>query len=211
MAKRLTFEELLGTGFRWPQPGDDPFELSDEDQQYAVIADHDFSRFVLMMDGYRQSADALVEQAIENCGDADILVYPIIFLYRHALELNLKYIINFYGPQVGVRPIWNTHEFERLWPAFLEVLEGFGTDDPDRADQVVGGVIAKFGNVDPRSFSYRYPRDRKGKPIPLAQGRLDLHRLKDVMDGVFGYFDGTDGYLAAGSSVGADTPSEISS
>lgn len=196
MAKRLRFEELFGTGFRWPHDGDDPFDLPDENQQQVTVAADDFSRFFLMRDGYRKSADALVQQAIEDFREADYLVFPIVFLYRHALELNLKYIINHYGHHVGIDPIWNTHEFERLWPKFLEVLDGFGTLDPDQADRIVGGIIAEFGNLDPRSFSFRYPRDNQGTPVPLAKDRLDLIRLKDVMDGVFGYFSGTDGYLS---------------
>lgn len=196
MAKRRTFEELVGTGFRWPQPGDDPFELPEDGEHHATIAEDDFSRFVLMMEGYRRSADALVEQAVVDFREADFLIYPIVFLYRHALELNLKYIINVYGRHVGVEPIWTSHDFEQLWPEFLRVLDGFGTDDPDQADQIVGGVIAEFGNVDPKSFSYRYPRDNRGIPVPLANDRMDLRRLRDVMDGVFGYFSGTDGYLS---------------
>lgn len=194
MAKRLTFEELVGKGFRWPQDGDDPFDVG-EDGNHAMLAKSDFTRFVLMFEGYRKSADVLVERALDDWREADTLVYPVLFLYRHALELNLKYIINFYGPHVDVEPVWDTHDFKVLWPRFLEVLHRFGTDDPDRADQVVGGVIAQFGNVDPGSFSHRYPCDRFGNPIPLAQERMNLETLKDVMDGVFGYFTGTDGYL----------------
>lgn len=194
MAKRLTFEELIGKDFRWPQPGDDPFDV-DEVGNHAELASNDFTRFVLMFEGYRKSADALVDQALDDWREAAYLIYPILFLYRHALELNLKYIINVYGHHVGVAPIWNSHDFNVLWPRFLEVLEGFGTDDPDRADQIVGGVVAQFGNVDPGSFSHRYPCDRFGNPIPLAQDRMNLETLKDVMDGVFGYFTGTDGYL----------------
>jgi hypothetical protein len=56
-------------------------------------------------------------------------------------------------------------------------------------------VIAQFGNVDPGSFSHRYPCDRWGNPIPLVQDRMNLKTLKDVMDGVFGYFTGTGSYL----------------
>ena len=195
MAKRLTFEELVGKEFRWPRPGDDPFDVHDDNGNHALIAENDFSRFVLMSEGYRQSADVLVDRALENMAETDTLIYPILFLYRHALELNLKYIINVYGRKVGVDPVWNSHDFAVLWPRFLEVLDGFGTVDPDKADQVVGGVIAQFGNIDPGSFSHRYPADRWGNPIPLVQDRIDLETLKDVMDGVFGYFTGADGYL----------------
>lgn len=100
MAKRLRFEELVGTGFRWPHDGDDPFDLPDEDQQQVFVAADDFSRFFLMRDGYRKSADALVQQAIDDFREADYLVFPIVFLYRHAFELSLKYIINHYGHHV---------------------------------------------------------------------------------------------------------------
>lgn len=195
MAKRLKYEELIGKEFRWPQPGDDPFDIDDEGEEHAALAENDFTRFVLMFEGYRKSADTLVHQALEDRYEADYLIYPILFLYRHALELNLKYIINNYGHHVGVEAAWNTHNFAVLWPRFLEVLVGFGTEDPDHADQVVGGVIAQFGNIDPGSFSHRYPCDRFGNPIPLVQDRMNLETLKDVMDGVFGYFTGTDGYL----------------
>ena len=195
MAKRLKFEELVGQEFRWPQEGDDPFDVDDEQGNHAVLATDDFSRFILMFEGYRKSADALVDQALQDRREADYLIYPILFLYRHALELNLKYIINVYGRSVGVDPIWNSHDFQVLWPRFLEILEHFGTDDPDRADQIVGGVVAQFGNIDPGSFSHRYPCDRFGNAIPLIQDLVNLEVLKDVMDGVFGYFSGTDGYL----------------
>ena len=75
------------------------------------------------------------------------------------------------------------------------MLEKYGIDDPDKADDVVGDVIASFGNVDPASFSHRYPCDRNGNLIQLPTDRIDLEQLQDVMDGVFGYFSGTDGYL----------------
>ena len=67
---------------------------------------------------------------------------------------------------------------------FVGGLEFSHSLGPDRADQIVGGVVAQFGNVDPGSFSHRYPCDRFGNPIPLIQDRINLEVLKDVMDGV---------------------------
>ena len=196
MGKRLTFEEIVGTGFRWPMPGDDPFEIPDGSLKHARMANDDLTRFALMSEGYRRSADVLVHRILSNWREGDTLIYPILFLYRHALELHLKYIINNYGHHVGVDQVWNTHKFTDLWPMFLKVLDRFGTDDPDEADQHVGAVIAQFSNLDPGSFSHRYPRDNRGDPIPLVSDEMHLETLKDVMDGVFGYFKGTDGFLS---------------
>jgi hypothetical protein len=56
-------------------------------------------------------------------------------------------------------------------------------------------LLQNFAKVDPKSYSYRYPVDIHGKEIPLGLEVLDLAVLKDVMDGVGGYFTGSDGYL----------------
>ena len=42
---------------------------------------------------YRRGAERLVEHVMEKGRDQDFLVYPIIFLYRHHIELALKRII----------------------------------------------------------------------------------------------------------------------
>lgn len=195
MAKRSTFEELLNREFRWPQLGDDPFALPEGSNDYARIDEHGFGRFVLMMDGYKIAAERLVDWARESNRQRDILIYPILFLYRHCLELHLKYIINTYGPHVGIEPDWKTHNLTALWKKFTNVLDEFGTEDPDDADPIVGGVVAQFAKIDPGSFSYRYPCDVSGNLIPVDQNALHLETLRDVMDGVFGYFSGCDGYL----------------
>ncbi len=69
------------------------------------------------------------------------------------------------------------------------------TTDPDKADPAVGGIVLQFSKIDTGCYSYRYPVDRKGKPIPIAHNDLHLPTLKDVINGVAGYFSGTDGYL----------------
>lgn len=196
MAKRYTFEEIIGQEFRWPQPGDDPFALPGGVEDQAVLNEDNFARFVVMMGGYKAAAENLVDIARSDDVKRDCLVFPILFLYRHCLELNLKYIINIYGGHVGIDPVWNTHDLGKLWETFAILLDRFGTTDPDDADHVVGGIVAQFAKIDPRSFSYRYPCDTRGEPIPFDNTQIHLATLRDVMDGVFGYFTGCDGYLS---------------
>jgi hypothetical protein len=43
--------------------------------------------------GYRRGAEVLIGYVGESARDQDFLVYPIIFLYRHHVELMLKRII----------------------------------------------------------------------------------------------------------------------
>jgi hypothetical protein len=199
MAKRNTFEAILDSDFRWPLPDDKPFSVSDDPYDNATISEDGFARLALMMKGYKRAADLMVEAAAADIWSRDILVFPIIFNYRQFLELSLKYQIATFGPAVGVEPNWTSHDLAKLWGEFLEVSELFGTEDPDEVDPVVEGIILEFAKIDPKSYSYRYPVDRKGKPVPVAYSDLHLPTLADVMQmqGVAGYFLGCDGYFSS--------------
>ena len=197
MTKRKTFEEILNTEIRWPKTGDAPFVPADDPYDNANIAEDGFSRLVLMTSGYKLAANTMVERSAADRADRDMLVFPIIFNYRHFLELSLKYHLATYGPTVGVDANWNTHDLATLWTNFLELLERYGTKDPDEADPIVGEIVLEFAKIDPRSYSYRYPVDIHGNPVPVAYSELHLGTLADVMNAVDGYFTGCDGYLSA--------------
>lgn len=198
----MDFEAILNQPFRWPKPGDKLFQVSPHWDGNAYVADHPRSRMVMMINGYKGGADLMVERATSYRPDRDTLVFPIIFNYRQYLELSLKYLISDYGFTVGAEAIWDSHDLARLWARFEEVLEGYGATDDDGATAAVAQIVAEFAKVDPRSFSYRYPVDTRGRAIELAQERLDLAALADVMKGVDSFFSGCDGYLDALQSAG---------
>lgn len=195
MSNDNSFESILTREFRWPRKGDRPFSQSAQWQENAYIDQHGHGRLVMMMTGYKRAADLMVDRAAKDRADRDALVFPIVFNYRHFIELSLKYLIATYGPSVGVEANWTKHELEFLWTEFVRVLDGYGHEDLEETDPVVAQTIAEFAKVDPGSFSYRYPVDRKGNPIPLSHEQLDLAALADVMQALDGYFSGCDGYL----------------
>ena len=195
MAKRKSIDEILNAEFRWPKQGDKPFVVSDDPYGNAEIAHDGFTRLVLMMDGYKKAADLMVEASRDDRYTRDVLVFPAIFNYRQYLELSLKFHLATYGPAVGIEPNWHSHDLATLWAAFLAMLDEYGTEDPDEADPVVGEIILEFAKIDPRSYAYRYPVDRKGNPLPVAYSDLHLPTLADVMNAVDVYFKGCDGYL----------------
>jgi hypothetical protein len=203
MTQRSSFEEILNTEFRWPAQGDMPFVVADDPFDNANIAGDGFTRLVLMMEGYKKTADLLVEATISDHTSRDILVFPIIFNYRQFLELALKYQLATFGPEVGVIPNWKSHDLAKLWVEFQAMLAIFSVEDPDDVDPVVGKIILEFAKIDPGSYSYRYPVDRQGNPIPVAYSDLHLSTLADVMRGVSGYFQGCDGYLSNLLDTGA--------
>lgn len=204
MAKRKTFESILETEFRWPEPKDKPFVVADDPLDNANVAEDDFTRLIFMRDGYKSAADLMVQATGSDRPTRDVLVFPIIFNYRQFLELSLKYQLAVFGPAVGIEPNWSSHDLAKLWSEFLVVLNLYGTDDPDEVDPVVGEIILEFAKIDPGSYSYRYPVDRKGNPLPVAYSKLHLPTLADVMNGVAGYFSGCDGYLSSLRDAGPD-------
>lgn len=196
MGKRKSFEEILNTELRWPRPDDKPFVAAADPLDNANIAGDGFSRLVLMMSGYKQAADLMVAASADDRSMRDMLVFPVVFNYRQFLELALKYQIATYGPAVGINANWTTHSLDTLWVQFLEMLDRYGTEDPDEVDPVVGEIVLEFAKIDPGSYSYRYPVDRRGEAIPVAYSDLHLPTLADVMTAVAGYFTGCDGFLS---------------
>ncbi len=168
MTKRKKFEEILETEFRWPTKGDRPFVIAENPHENANIASDQFTRLVHMMEGYKITADLMVVEANTRDHSRDFLVFPIIFNYRQFLELSLKYQLATYGPAVGVNPNWKTHDLSLLWAAFLKLLEGYGTEDPDEAEDD-GHDDGGDADLD----GHRWIRvDRKGKAIPVEQADL---------------------------------------
>lgn len=195
MGKRHTFESILEAPFRWPIKSDMLIKHSADPEVTAHISKNPHTRFVQMINGYQYASDILVDSAISEPSKLDSLIYPIIFNYRHFIELHLKYLISNFGRHVRVEPVWNSHDLSKIWLSFIEMLAIFGNEDPDFADDVVGELITEFSKLDPNSFHARYPVDTKGNPVKINLSEIDLKNLKDVMTGVAGYFAGCDGYL----------------
>ncbi len=199
MPKVIEFADLLvPPTIRWPTHGDRLFVRPDSpgpDADAEIHADP-FSRFVFMMDGYKLAADNLVTAAMEDRIARHDLIYPILFCYRQFLELSLKWQIATYGTSCGVAKPGNGHDLKTLLKCFRNVCHQYGASD-NRALAVVSKCVLEFDRMDPNSFTFRYPADKRGDPYPVVTDRIDLTRLKDVMDGIYAYFRGCDGYFDA--------------
>ncbi len=178
------------TNFRWPQSTD---KLIGKGGSRSDLGGNAWSRQVVIGAGYIEAANLLVDAAGKDIYHGRILLYPVLFLYRHALELDLKYTIETYGRFAGEKPNLQDHDLVSLWRSVHKVLKHFGSNDP--ADANVERLVAEFSKLDPNSVSFRYARDNKGKDIALGTEPVNLREFRDVMQGVHNFFEGTDGYL----------------
>lgn len=99
---------------------DIPDEIS-EDWNYGVIVGGMASSDLLIARAYKTAGDTLVQAALESREPHEV-TYPIIFVYRHALELYLKLI---------VKPAIKNHNLDVLLEAFERIcIDQYGRQYP---------------------------------------------------------------------------------
>ena len=109
-----------------PRKSDVLFGSRTDWQAYACVA----SGFddIIYQDGYRQAALHLVEYLCDKGNEQDFLVYPIIYLYRHHIELTLKSIIRTAYSLLDEAVIGNRsdpltqHDLSKLWASARPLL-----------------------------------------------------------------------------------------
>jgi hypothetical protein len=149
----------------------EPLFMSDDDwQNNACINQKVIHDLDLFAEGYKTGGDVLVRHVIKSGSDQDILVYPIVFLYRQHIELRLKEIIREGNRLLDDPPDHPTHhELQKMWPLVKGIIGKVWPHDNDESDDLefIDHVIHQFCRVDPHSDSFRYPENSNGRN-PLA-------------------------------------------
>jgi hypothetical protein len=153
----------------------------------------------LYASGYKFAGNSLIE---ENAGGIlNILIYPIVFLYRHYIELRLKQI-SIYGNEYFEEPIitdkemekfiFGTHDLDELWKRSRKVIEKLFPEEQEEKLSSMKKLINIFIEMDKRSFSFRYPIDRSGNPNHLDKRNfISVIRIKKIVNELGSYLDNT--------------------
>jgi predicted nucleotidyltransferase len=175
--------------YSWPEDGDQLF-LSNDPMEDAWIHPSSIN-FVVYADSYKRAADHLVKEAIRKHKEQDSLIYPILFLYRQHIELQMKYIIRtWYRRRKNEAPNYMHHNLERLWQGCREIIEeAWPSGDSDDVD-IVEEVIHELAEADPGSFTFRYPIDTNDEPVIEEETFIDLRNLYVVMEKTSHFLDG---------------------
>jgi hypothetical protein len=125
-----------------------------------------------LANSFKRAGDALLVAALASESAAELL-YPVLFNYRHSIELYLKAIVD---------PAPYDHDLNGLIEKFRAVvLAEFGVAVPGW----ISDRLREFQNVDARSTTFRYPENgivfRSGR-LQGGEAWVDFHRLKMVMD-----------------------------
>lgn len=100
----------------------------------ALLEDHDLRRFYRMKGGYKIAGDVLVQRWLTQSRTlaGDSLVFPILFCYRHFLELSMKWIL-WHRQEYRSTSIFKGHGLKKLWDKCLLIFQDVNVD----ADPVV--------------------------------------------------------------------------
>jgi hypothetical protein len=100
----------------WPKKGDRLLKFSDDWDRSASFRPDQLTRDAFIWDGYMTAGAALIDEAERTPTDRDVLVYPILFNYRHGLEAAMKWTIEQYGGLAEVSLGANAnHDLWNLW------------------------------------------------------------------------------------------------
>ena len=142
--------------------------------------------------GFKDAGDSLIEHLVLH-GRSDAIVLPILFCYRHSLELHLKAIAReVHEFETGTSNVCKSHDLQWLTKILDHdsLDEAIESDDDRAVRDAVKDRILEFHAVDPGGTSTRY-----AERLDLDQ--LDLGNLREVMDGVSRWLQATCDWLAA--------------
>lgn len=190
----------------WPTEGDLLFTSGHPDWHNNACLNGTEGNLV-QLEGYKLAADKLVKTIEAGGHDQDFLVFPIVFLYRHHLELLLKDLraagwrLYDWDPKVKA-----DHKLPSLWKDCRKVIVKTWPNAPRADADIVEQLIAEFDAIDPNSTAFRYALSMKGeKSLPDDLTHLNLRHLRETMDSLSLFLQAS----LAGVGVSLDLKSSV--
>ena len=135
-------------------------------------------------EGYLEAAKLVSRAAVKKGSKLtiDAVLWPMVFLWRHYLELRLKELIVSAADLSGGRtPRVMTHDLGMLWRTAKELLTKTVTISAAEL-RVADAVFSEFASSDALSEAFRYPTDKKGQRLAMSRSQINLRRVKITME-----------------------------
>ena len=184
----------------WPARGDRLFVDSGLSETNAYITRTSYLTAMEIAGGYARAA----ELAVENAGrcDRDSIVYPVVFCYRHAVEVYLKFARSvahrlFEVPRDSRRL---EHGLSGVWDELRPLIERRWPKGPIQDLDATEKMIKELDAIDQNAQRFRYATSTKRDPhfpevmcLDLVNfcrsGRKVINFLEGCIDGMFEAID----------------------
>jgi hypothetical protein len=157
----------------------------------AVTIHTGADKWALFADSYKTAADSLATVSESEPWRNQLVAAPIMFLYRHYVELQLKSLLLDAGellddpqtvpPKHYILTLWN-----RVRALLLKISPESDGEWFTRADR----IISDIDGIDPTSFSFRYPVDTEGQQSLPTGFTFDPTQVKSVIAEIHLLLDG---------------------
>jgi len=186
----------------WPQEGNELFTSDGDYYDHAHFGwgnwDVTFAGYCM---GYKESADTLIEEAISSkiIRKLDTYIFPVLFLYKQYLELQMKYIYLKYSEDSKKKKqkvIGKcSHNLMKIWNIIKPIMNEFASTKDNKTTNIVEKYIQQYHELDEGSFRFRYPIDIKLNEILGDDERINYINLKERMNELKSFFTGVEGHL----------------
>jgi hypothetical protein len=162
----------------------------------------------IYMEGYRRAAQLLAKHVCTEQRDQHFLVYPIVYLYRHHIELILK--------QLTVVGAWlidadlsskqiadlERHQLNQLWANFKPILKrvckAYNQKLSPEDLEGVDSYIRQLSAVDLDGQAFRYSRTKKGETsTPNTLSSMSIGVFAEHMEQLAAFLAKLDNWLSA--------------
>ncbi len=157
LRSRAVADQEYDGPYVWKPPAFLRGPLFDTKGEWVEVADLDWGDEYHYVEGYRAAARLAAKEATTYPGEADKFVYPVVTLYRHAIELLLKRIISYQETPEA------THNLYELWKRVVVVIEAEGAGIGAAQVEAVGKRIMELHAKDKPATKFRYARDENRK------------------------------------------------
>lgn len=209
--KAETLEDLLNIQHEWPQKGDRL--LHDVDLRSRTVArlhtwpDH----LGVFSAGYRRAADTVVQTVEDGNEIANLVCWPVLLLYRHAVELALKNCISWssdaLGEEEGIKK--SEHRLRVLLDRLRVQSSQLFPGESDETLAAFADMVRDLDKIDPSGQTFRYPANVEGRPFELGIEHIDLSKLKLAMDKVLNFLEGYAGAASDCAEIRSEMLSEM--
>jgi hypothetical protein len=167
-------------------------QFSDSNNFIISFSKNPSMDFCVFAKGYAKAANLLTEHLLEKISFSDYEAYPVVFLYRQALELYLKgflYQANFISflkelddLEIDQKKI-NKHNLISLVNEFERFCKKLFQCDRELQTFIkkLKQLSLEFQQIDPGSFSYRYPITKDGKASTEKNQLINLISFSNNM------------------------------
>lgn len=147
----------------------------------------------LYREGYYEAGEIIARQLSK--GGHDDLAYPMLYCFRHYLELSIKALIRTYAELMDVEPtvdVYKEHSLLRLWNEADRLVRAASPEQGEEHDtlKLVGQRVHEFNAVDKDSQLFRYATDNTGDSAGRHLPQVDLIQFLDAMRNLHSFFNG---------------------